>query len=283
MHVHETVQLAGLVALHGPDLIESPAPLSPSGIEQYWVASKCRLDRWARALKAHIDLATSSLATPAERGNLLSIIEEIFVGEALTRVWAAIGFASDRARRATEVEPVVRSVLIGHLEARHRALKLLVHGPGLQSDAAVKINGERRRVERWTDLLVGRLTAFRDVSHFAFDPARAQEFAVELGRQRGPADAMRWTLAIASLRAAFPLNHGFLSPNAELNQTIAGSVLACFPAEMFDGAGLTRAAWHARLFAKADDAQGLIDSLFDEPASEPPSSGLVSRFAHRGL
>ena len=52
------------------------------------------------------------------------------------------------------------------------------------------------------------------------------------------------------------------SPNAELNARIAASILACFPAELFDSTGLLRSLWLMRLTNVAEDTQGMIDELF---------------------
>jgi len=68
---------------------------------------------------------------------------------------------------------VARSVLAGHLEARHRVLTLLVQGPGVATEAAVKLNHLVRRVERWADLLLGYLGNLGAVGEFAVDPDRA--------------------------------------------------------------------------------------------------------------
>ena len=71
-----------------------------------------------------------------------------------------------------------------------------------------------------------------------------------------------WPLVSASLQAAFRQVLGAASPNADLNARIAASVLACFPAELFDGLGLFRSLWIERLMTAA--RQGMIDGPGDE-------------------
>jgi len=51
MHAHEFVELAALVAAHGPVVVRQEGRLSPTSIEEYWTASRSRLDRWNRDLK----------------------------------------------------------------------------------------------------------------------------------------------------------------------------------------------------------------------------------------
>ncbi len=244
MHARELVELAALVSAHGPVLIRSGKPIAAASIEQYWTASKVRLDRWAGGLRkfaaaAEADARRCQTRWPEFRG----VLEEILSGEMLTRVWTAVLCAYDRHRHGDEAVPAARSVMIGHMEARHRVLTLMVRGPGIDAEAALKLNRLRRRTERWTDLLVGHLAGDYAVSEFAFDPQRAQDFAEDL-RDRSARQGGRyvWPLVLASLGTAFRQVLSAESPNAELNARIAAGILSCFPADLFDSSGLMRLA-----------------------------------------
>ena len=276
MHARELVELAAVVSAHGPVLVRGTGQLSASGIEQYWTASKCRLDRWNRTLKSFsgsVDPHRRQAQWPFVR----SVLEEILTGEVLTRVWTAVLCAHDRHHRIEQAEAVARSVLIGHLEARHRVLTLLVRSPGIDAEGAVKLNHLRRRTERWTDLLIGYLSGLDDVSEFAVDPARAKDFAEDLryqGKLQGGRHA--WPLVLASLRTAFKQGLCAVSPNADLNAKIATSILSCFQPELFDSTGLFRSLWILRLCNVTEDAQGLVEDLLTlgpaAPADEAPLS-----------
>jgi hypothetical protein len=280
MHARELVEVAAVLAAHGPVLIRGAQWLPSEGLEQYWTASKCRMDRWGRALKrAARDLSDADpkrreARWPAARG----LLEEILTGEVLTRVWAAVLCAHDRQHGTDRSEPIARSVLIGHLEARHRVLTLLIRGPGVPSEAGVKLNHLRRRSERWTDMLVGYLASRYDVSQLAVDSRRAKDFADDLRlqwQQRGGSQV--WPLVQVSVRAAFRQGLAPSSPNADLNRSIASSILACFPPELFDSTGVFRSLWLLRLSEAATDAQGLVEDLLrvEQPGSKP--SGLAAR------
>jgi hypothetical protein len=134
------------------------------------------------------------------------------------------------------------------------------------------LNHLRRRTERWTDLLVGYLAELDKTSEFAFEPARARDFARDLRFQSScPGGRHAWPLVLSSLRAAF--RHGLTagSPNGDLNAGIASAILSCFPAELFDSTGQFRSLWLLRLANATADAQGMIDELLSpEPASLPP-------------
>lgn len=264
MHARQLVELAAIVSAHGPVLIRGTRQISITSLEDYWTTSKCRLDRWNRSLKSFADEADD--AGPQRRRAqwpyVRGVLEEIITGEVLTRVWAAVLCAYDRQHDTQQAEPIVRSVLLGHLEARHRVLTLLVRGPGIDAEAAVKLNHLRRRAERWTDLLVGYLVGLHDVGEFAVVPARARDFAEDLRYQchlKGGRQA--WPLVLASLRAAFQQGLSVTSPNADLNAKIASAVLSCFQPELFDSTGLFHSLWMLRLSNVTNDAQGMVEDL----------------------
>lgn len=271
MHARELVELAAVVAAQGPLLIRQRPRISEASIEQYWTASKSRLDRWGRALK-RLAVQTTPVTPPCrgEGSAACGLLEEILTGEVLTRVWTAVACAFDRLNQTDQVEAVARSVLIGHLEARHRVLTLLVRGPGIDAEEAVKLNRLRRRTERWTDMLLGYLMGVYDVREFAIDPQRAHDFAEDLSYQnRLPGGRHAWSLIQASLQASFGQGLCADSPNTDLNQQIASSILSCFPPEIFDETGLPRSTWLNRLSNTTHDAVVMLEELLQLEASEP--------------
>ncbi len=256
--------MAAIVSSQGSLLIDGVQRLSPSAVQQYWTDSKYRLDRWAHSLKSFAndpaagDAEARRAVWPLVRG----VLEEILVSEMLTRVWTAVLCGCDRRRGSLETEPIARSVLIGHLEARHRVLTFLVRGPNVDLAAVVRLNQLRRRVERWTDVLLGRLAGECDFGEFAFDAERAGDFGRDLQFQsRRPGGRHVWAMTLVSLRTAFCRCLAPVSPNGDLNSRIAASVLACFPAEVFDSTGQFRSVWLQRLCNTASDAQGMIAEL----------------------
>lgn len=283
MHSRELVELAALASAHGPAMIRSRSPhLAIEGLGQYWAASKCRLDRWSRTLKAALlpesvstrDLAQDGGSVP--RGHLAGVLEEILASEVLSRVWAALLTAYDQQHGCEENSPVACNVLAGHAEARHRALTLLVRGPGVSSHDAVSLNRLRRRAERWTDLLIGHLAVEHDVCELSANPSVAREFADDLRHHRGwSPDNQAWPLAMASLRSAFRQGISTRSPNGDLNRRIAAGVLACLPPDLFDSTGLLQSLWMARISHAADDAQCLIAELFAAEAA-PTGDGRLN-------
>lgn len=270
MHARQMVELAAVASYHGPVLMHGRGQLSPTGLDQYWAASKCRLDRWGRDLKA---LAYGPLPNK-HAGHGRAVVEEILTSEVLTRVWTALLAGHDRLHGTQDAELIGRSIYHGQLEARQRVLQLLVTGTCLDAAEAVALNRLRRRAEGWTDLLVGHLGAVVDVCEFALCPERAREFAYDLRGQHGwLGNTQTWTLTLASLRAAFRGGLSEESPNHDSNAKIATSILACFEPDMFDDTGMFPSLWMTRLANTALDAQGLIHELFAAEARRPVSAG----------
>ncbi len=268
MHVRELVELAAVVTSHAPTFVCRGITPGESRLDEYWLASRCRLERWGLALRAYHTNIHATKATAAWQA-VRPIIEEVLASELLTRVWTAVMTAHDQQHGTSECEPIVRSVLIGHREARNRAMNIMVYGRGFSVEEGVVLNRLRRRVERWTDMLLGRLIQRYDVDSLAFDPQRAREFAADLRfeQKHFPRDHA-WNLALASLRATFQTGLSDVAPNADLNQRIANSIWAFFPEEGFDSIGLPKSSWMLRLDGTAQDMEGLINDLWavdDQP------------------
>jgi hypothetical protein len=282
MHARELVEVAGLVAFNGPLLIHGSQPPSSVYLEQYWSTSKCRFDSWSRALKAYALLNGEEPRDDFDHWILIrAALDEIFTTEMLTRVWTAVLVARDRAVEANLAEPIARNVLATHMEARHRALALLVHGHGISTRQAVSLNRLRRRAERWTDVLIGGLLHAGDVREFAIDPERAEDFATDLARHRHePGGRHAWRLTLVSLRNAFQNGFAPRAANPDANARITASILGCFPSDSFDATGIFQSLWMMRLSANASDAQGLIEDLLQ---SGPLTTSAAPRPRHRRI
>lgn len=268
MHVRELVELGTVVATDCAPLIRWTDPLANRHVEQYWLASRCRQDRWGHALRNYRLEADSSDPGRAWR-EIRSTIEEILGSELLTRTWTAAASAHDHYHNSQHWEPIARSVMLGHLEARNRAMNIMVYGRGFRIEDGVMLNRLRRRMERWTDMLLGRIMLQHDISDLAVDAQRARDFATDLRAEAAYSSVSQvWQITVASLRAAF--RHGFdaPSPNADLNRRIAAGILASFPAHQFDSSGVLKSAWLLRLEHVTGDMQGLIDDLIGPP--DPP-------------
>ncbi len=264
MQARELVELAALVAGHGPLLISGRCRLSESGQQEYWTASKCRLDRWGLALRNYARQLDERGPRWAELTwtHLQPVLGEVLTSEILTRVWTALALAHDRQQNQSDAGPLARSIFAGHQEARHRVLSLLARQQKNAPAAVDGLNQLRRRCERWCDLLIGYLLVSEDVSEMAFDRERAFDFCDSLDHQRrAGVFAPAWQLTLNSLRAAFQHAIHCEAPNADLNERIAAAILCCYPADLFDGSTLPRRLWLARLEHLQADAAGMVEQL----------------------
>lgn len=261
MHARELVEFAALLASNGPAIIGHATRLSDSGLEQYWSASRSRQECWGRSLKTFsYELQYAQSKDMVTRwAEIRDVLEEILTTEVLTRIWGAVCCGYEQRRGLDEASPIVRNVLAGHLEARHRALNLMVYGHGLRVEEAVSLNRMRRRNERWNDMLLGYLPESTEAAEFAFSPARVKEFAADARDSIQPETA--WSLLLTSLRIAYQRQTCATSPNEGLNRRVAAAVLACLPSELFESTGTLKSLWLLRMQHAANDTQGMIEQL----------------------
>lgn len=211
-----------------------PRPLPERALEDYWTASKCRLDRWGHELRLIRDEVSPLFgAPPLDWRSVSALCDEILTGEIVTRLWTGMLRLHDARRRETAAEPIARSVLLGHVEARHRVLGLIMKSYGTGSHEASALNRLRDRCERWSDILLARFALNGAVEDLAHDPLRVRDYLEEW--PTNPADETKQTraaLLLGSFNEAFPARPP-LTANADLNGRIAQSILASFPPELF--------------------------------------------------
>jgi hypothetical protein len=268
MHVRDLVELAALVVAHGPVRIGSGRAYSEEGLSTYWQAARCRLDRWARAIKTYSSAPSTPavLSPPPQWEAIQPVVEEILASEMLTRVWTALGCGLDEAGCGADVSSVLENIWVGHQEARYRALRLLLSGQGLRVEQAVALNRLRRICERWTDMLLSQLVETCPTNRFAFQPRRVREYAADLRGSHDP--QLDWSVLRASLRASFQRSLRSVPANADLNRQLAAGILACLEGDSFDATGLPKSLWMTRMERIASDTQGLVEDLLsaEEPA-----------------
>jgi len=275
MHSRDLVELAAVVAVHAPMFVRGVTGAPPAGFAQeYWSASRCRLDRWTRLLKRLAD-ASTHCERPAHLAwvRIAPVLHEILASEMLTRIWSATAKAYDRAGDDLQLDPAARAVRTAHQEARQRLLALLADGRTFSDDEAAELNHLRERVERWSDMLLSHLARDIDITEFAFDPARAVEFAADLEYPVTDADRhLTAHLILGSLKASFETCLSDHTPNSDLNRRLGAAIVACFHGELFQPAGPAAPHWLHRIDETASDAQGLINELVGIDADHPASS-----------
>ena len=277
MHVRELAQLAAVVAVQAPGFARLGAIVPQAAIEQYWVASKCRIDRWVRLLKRMADAADqwpkpAALAWP----RVLPALEEILVSELLSRLWTSAAVAHDENRSDENLAPIARNIWLSHLDARRRLLQFMADGKAIEPEQAEPLDRLRRRIERWNDMLLAHLSPLIDTSEFAYEAPRARDFADDLAPNATAEERqLACQIVQASLAASLGDSLHDRSPNADLNRKIGAAILACLPSDLLSAGAVANSLWLERMTRTATGAQEMIDELVRlEAVSGTP---LVSR------
>lgn len=274
VNTRQTVEFAALVSAYSQQLLACPEPLPRVAIQRYWESSQKRLKLWLSAITAFqrrgTDLPEQEHAELWRE--LEPVLSEIFVSEILTRVWGAILTALDWELSCHDYEPIARNVLIGHLDARRRALILLASDGRVSQEHLARVDQIRRRVERWTDLLLGHLVDHYPVEDFAFEPQRAHDFCSEdLLQSANRPRQQAWNLVLIGLKMAFPEPAEIDPPNELLQHQIVSSMLQCFPPEAFLGDGPFRS------LLRDQESDEFSENRFDCAANPDPMSDLELR------
>jgi hypothetical protein len=269
MHARELAELGALLAVNSPVIAKGAAWLPARLNEEYWAASKCRLDRWGRVL-LQLTGAAGQVEIPATLAwpRVRPVLEEILVSELLTRLWTATACACDASSGEENYEPVARNIFVGHLDARRRLLGLLADGRVIGLAEAVKLNHLRRKVERWTDMLLAHLAPVIDAGEFAFEKERAKDFAEDLGypsaHPKESAHAERrftCQIVLVSLRASFAQGLAERAASGDLNRRIGSTLLGTIREEGADPAVVVKSLWVERMSRMASEAEGMVEEL----------------------
>jgi hypothetical protein len=265
MHAHELVEVAALIAVNAQEVLQI-GEVSANQVVPYWTASRIRLDCWSLALKEYLQLQIGSTPQGSAAGPLVvgwrtirPVLEEILAAEVLTRVWSGV---VSLAKTRHALEPIVRRVYLGHLEARNRALNVLVYGRGFDSREAAELNALRRRCERWADLLLAYVLNVapesRLIDEYAFEPDRVHEFARDLSED---SNGLSGQLLQSSLTTAFGGRDDSTTPHPALNQRIAEAVLTSLPTGLTPTTIPEPNRWLDRITQVTSDTEGMIAEL----------------------
>ena len=263
MHAKELSSLASWAAFNSRNMIYGVQPQLIFATNKYWTNAKCRHQRWMMVLK----MFELDLEEPLDDHDPLPameiVIEEIFLTEMLSRVWSAILVAHDRYHKTDELAGVAHSVHISHIEAKNRCMRLLLREELQDHPIVVRCNQMRKKIERWTDMLLGEVPDLDAASTFAFEAKRVEDFVRE--RLDSSEDSRKTRELFYSMALAKDLQRATsgCSANPEINRKVAAGVLACFPANRFDSAGLPKSVQALWIENVSEDTQMLINGLYD--------------------
>lgn len=266
MNHRMVAEFTALVAVQAPLIIEGISPLAEGPLCVYWQHSKTHWPRRRRELDALCsETVADHLSDRVQQ--VVTIAGDLLVGELVTRVAGAVLTACDRRQRLHRAEPIARSVLTVHQQCRASVLRLLLHSTCLPVDQLAELDRLRRRVERWTDMLLGPLVFHygNELADFAFDPRRAREFGEDQCQARfGSTSRPAWSFLLAGLRSAFPSLPGHTSTN-DPTLPILRSILALFPEDAFHPEGSIQSLQQIRVARASEQPEGPLDTRDHPP------------------
>jgi len=268
MHASQLAQIGSWIAVHAPTLIFGNSSPKELVSVDYWTASKCRIQHWNAALDIFEEDLRSGTTNHDPWPAIRTVVEEIFVSEFLTRIWSAAVMAHDTYQESDELFGLAHSVHISHIESRNRAMRMLLGSQALNEQEFDRLNLLRRKVERWTDIFLARVTDISIGKMFAFNEKRVIDFYDEIEESSPVMQHRRNQLLIASFAAELMEFQSQWAANPKLNRKISSSLLACFPSDRFDSLGLPKSFGMVLLEKTQHDTQLLVDRLLeldDEP------------------
>lgn len=265
MHANRLADIAAMLAFHAPVVLRGPQPAKPGPLHDYWMGARRRSEWWHGMLHegARLDRNDDSNGLRAWWLAADAVIQEVFVSEILVRSFAALGTAWDGSEARNEIAPVARSVYISHLDARSRAMRLMLSGRGIPLDISVRLNRLRGLCERWSDLLVGQIVPLCfDAIEFAVDQARCKEFACDAAEttRHLRSETVGWLLSL-SLRDSLGSSADAVPACPQENQQVADAVLAMFASDAFDSTGKFKSLQRHRIEHKLERTEASIDAL----------------------
>ncbi|MGQ9506153.1 MAG: hypothetical protein ACUVQG_14930 [Thermogutta sp.] len=262
MGTRALIELVAFVVDHAAELWEeTDFQIPENALQGYWISARGRFDGWASMLKQLTFHPSHQQKAFPFRNQLAGLLEEILTNDILTRVWTAVLALYDRQRQADWGAPVGQSIFLSQLEFRVRSLSILNDGKMLPGCDMQKLHQLCERNDRWSDLLLARLSEFGDLSLFAVDVERWREFSHDFNTLRSPEQREQtWQLMKTSLAAAYsgPL---FRYQMESIRTTImAGHILSCFPPKTIESVESLSFYRESLLLSRCCQAEELLET-----------------------
>lgn len=242
MHASRLVDLAALVVGQHSLLCQQNVNPEYLAADQFWVLSRARLNEWARKLKSCESIRIHNTDFDALKFWIQTrpVIEEVLLSEVCTRVWCATLSILEQQWKPGELDPIARSVFISNLEARRRALRLILLAKGLSGISTTTVNALRMQCETWTDYLLADLSSLSLAQQYCFDRSRLKLAfnARQQARTSSQSQKIRQNARLMALRYFLSTRTFMPAVCEELNSEVAAIILSSMPPTAFDGTGV---------------------------------------------
>ena len=278
MNAQTLAEIGSWIAIHSTALVHGEPPQQAMAVKTYWTASKCRLQRWAGALKMFERDVELDSPDHDPWPAIEIVVQEILLSDLLTRIFSTAMVTHDVYHDSDELRGLAHGIHIGHIEAKNRALRIMLKGQAANEQSFENMNALRRRIERWTDLFLAQLPECNETELFAFDLSRLNDFRLENRLADSKEKYRRQQVFSASLASDLKSLSVQFPANPELNRQIAAGVISCFAADRFDSFGLPKSANLVWMEKTHMDTQLLVDHLIDvDRACENPNGRTVAK------
>jgi hypothetical protein len=173
LSVRSVAELSLIVSRGANSLLDDdsvPTLPTAAAVRSFWQSSRRLQQRWMRILDEEVDKGSVHLV------RLERLAPRVFVCEMLVRMWSTVLASLDRSRGTEDLTVISRNVVNGFLQIRHRVLSELIGLSEQEYQRVTTMDRLRRRCDRWTDMMIGKLAIEHACFDFSFDPARARDF-----------------------------------------------------------------------------------------------------------
>lgn len=230
------VEFIGSLSRHAEQLAHHGQDFPSSALELFRSASRQQSQAAIKRLR-ELDRHLSDMGHEEELAEELweqayDDCHEILTAEMLGRVWGAILEASHHVSGQLTTKCIARHVLLQHLEVRHHLLSFMNRWCERAYLQIAEIDGLRRKMERWTDILLGSLLQDYPLQDYAFDSERAADFTfagmVAKSPQKGETSWAR-QMVLSGLKRAFKEPYPEPAFLQEYYDEIVRGIVRCIP------------------------------------------------------
>jgi hypothetical protein len=241
VRLHDLADLAALLSRHSLHVIEPDDSRVETLAEAFWVHSRRLKGLWEQDME--------QFAAAESREEWSELAEEFLTADLLSRVWGGLLLAMSDRQRAFRARGLAQQVLSWNLGLRNRLLQTMTLRWDQWGGHVPRLDLLRRRMERWTDLLLSPLILRHPVDGACFSPERAFDAAPAYDQTRYHAGhSGLWNLTGAALRSSVPDRTLPQGERLKIHGDMTCSILTAFPATAFDSGGVLRSETLRRIF-----------------------------------
>lgn len=144
-----------------------------ASLQKLWLKTRLLESRWVKSLDCW------DVTNQQDLSKLSQLTARVLTTDMLVRIWGTLLSAIDAQNRGGDAVKLVRNVTNGLTRIRNAILSRLLQIDSTETDRLVEIDRMFRRCERWVDVLIGSMIPACNVAEFAYERARAQDFAEE--------------------------------------------------------------------------------------------------------